>query len=208
MTDAGSVTVWLGQLRQQNPDAVRVVWERFFDRMVRRARDRLRASNRRVADEEDAALSAFDSFVRAAAAGRFPRLDDRSDLWQVLVMVTERKVADHVRRERAKVRGSGHVRGESGFGVGPDGELAGADAIASGEPPAELVAQLTDDYEHLLAALGDDTLRRIAVLKLEGYESVELAERLGVSLRTIERKLALIRQIWSQVPDAREDGAD
>src|SRR5262249_15219134 len=34
----------------------------------------------RPADQEDVALSAFDSFYRAAEQGRFPRLHDRDDL--------------------------------------------------------------------------------------------------------------------------------
>ena len=34
------------------------------------------------ADEEDVALSAFDSLCRGAVEGRFPRLDDRNDLWR------------------------------------------------------------------------------------------------------------------------------
>jgi hypothetical protein len=51
------------------------------------ARARLRNTPRRIADEEDVAPSAFDSFCRAARAGRFPRLDDRHDLWQILVLI-------------------------------------------------------------------------------------------------------------------------
>jgi hypothetical protein len=48
------------------------------------------------ADEEDVALSAFDSLCRGVEAGRFPQLFDRSDLWLVLVLVTTYKVADLV----------------------------------------------------------------------------------------------------------------
>lgn len=201
MSEPGSVTVWIEGLRRQDPRAVQALWERFFDRMVRRARDRLRGANRRVADEEDAALSAFDGFVRAAAAGRFPKLDDRDDLWQVLLLVTERKAADLARKERAQARGGGAVRGESAFAGNGSEELPGLDGFAGGEPPAALVAQLADDYQRRLDALDDDTLRKLAVMKLEGYESTELAAALGLSLRTIERKLALIREIWAQTPD-------
>ena len=39
------------------------------------------------------ALSAFDSFCRAAERGHFTDLGDRDDLWQQLVVITDRKVA-------------------------------------------------------------------------------------------------------------------
>ena len=57
-------------------------------------RERLRSGPRGAADEEDVVLSAFDSFCRGAAQGRFPRLDDRNNLWSVLVTLTARKAAD------------------------------------------------------------------------------------------------------------------
>jgi hypothetical protein len=44
-----------------------------------------------VAEEEDAALNAFYSFVRGATSGRDPYLDHREDLWRLLVVITKRK---------------------------------------------------------------------------------------------------------------------
>jgi FixJ family two-component response regulator len=44
-------------------------------------------------DAEDVLVSVFDRFFRAAQEDRFARLDDRDDLWQLLLMLTERKVA-------------------------------------------------------------------------------------------------------------------
>src|SRR5689334_5020484 len=71
-----SVTNWLGRLTGGDPAAAGPLWDRYFPRLVELARARLRAFPRRAADEEDVALSAFDSFCRDAAAGRFPRLGD------------------------------------------------------------------------------------------------------------------------------------
>ena len=62
-----------------------------FDRLVHLARAHLKSSLRRVADEEDVAICAFNSFCRGAEQGRFPKLDDSTDLWRVLVTITERK---------------------------------------------------------------------------------------------------------------------
>jgi DNA-directed RNA polymerase specialized sigma24 family protein len=47
-----------------------------------------------------------------------------------------------------------------------------------------------------MRALDDERLRTIAQCKLEGHRNEEIAERLGLACRSIERKLQRIRQIW------------
>src|SRR5262249_51822527 len=120
MSSRTSVTQWVGGLGAGDRDAAQRLWERYFDRLVRLARDRLRGSRRRAADEEDVALSALDSFFRGMARGRFPDLEDRHGLWPLLVAITARKARKLLRRERAARRGGGAVRGESAL-AGPPG---------------------------------------------------------------------------------------
>src|SRR5215212_3505935 len=113
MSVTESVTLWIGRLKAGEREATRHLWERYFHRLVGLARARLRGAAWRVADEEDVALSAFDSFIRGAEEGRFPRLDDRDDLWKLLLTITVRKAAD-LRQARGRLkRGGGRVRGES-----------------------------------------------------------------------------------------------
>ena len=63
------------------------------------------------------ALMAFHSFCRGVADGRFPQLGDRDDLWQILLMIAERKTIDHLREQFRQKRGGGNVRGESVFEI-------------------------------------------------------------------------------------------
>ena len=200
MTDEsdGSVTRWIGDLVASGAtdSAAQKLWERYFGRLVHLARDRLRAGPRGPADAEDAALSAFDSFCRGAAAGRFPRLDDRDDLWALLVTLTVRKAYAQVRRERRLKRGGGRVRTEQGLGGAAPDAGGGLDEIVGREPTPELAAMMAEQYLHLLEGLADETLRRIATWKLEGYSIEEIAARLGCGRRTIERKLGVIRSSW------------
>ena len=193
----GSVTRWIGDLVASGAtdSATQKLWERYFDRLVHLAHDRLRAGPRGPADAEDTALSAFDSFCRGAAAGRFPRLSDRDDLWAVLVTITVRKASDQVRRERRQKRGGGRVRGEQELGRADAGE-GGLEELVGREPTPELAAMMAEQYLHLLGRLDDETLRRIAAWKLEGYSNEEIAARLGCGRRTIERKLGVIRSSW------------
>jgi DNA-directed RNA polymerase specialized sigma24 family protein len=197
--DPGSVTHWLGALQSGDLDAAQPLWERYFARLVRLAQARLRTKPwpRAAEDEEDAALSAFDSFCRAAAQGRFPRLDDRDDLWRLLVALTQRKAADQMRRARRLRRGGGLVRTESDLAAGgSDDQPAGLNGIAGPEPSPEFAAEFADEYRRLFEALRDEELRGIAVWKLEGHTVDEIAAQLGCARRTVARRLELIRTLW------------
>src|SRR3954452_5578865 len=92
MNTEGSVTRLIDALAGDDVDtAAAKLWQCYFDRLVRLAHARLRAAPRGAADEEDVALSAFNSVCRGAAQGRFPGLGDRRDLWRLLVTITVRK---------------------------------------------------------------------------------------------------------------------
>jgi len=66
------------------------------------------------------------------------------------------------------------------------------------EPTPEFAAQVTEEYRRLLDLLGDDTLCRVAIWKMEGYGNDEIAEQLACSRRTVARKLESIRILWSK----------
>jgi DNA-directed RNA polymerase specialized sigma24 family protein len=187
-----SVTVWLESLKSGDRDAAQKLWHRYFESLVRLARDRLRGSARAVVDEEDDALSAFNSFFRGAANGRYPMLEDRDDLWRLLVVITERKALDQARHERRQKRGGGKVR-VMADGVGAD---AAEQAITCPEPTPEFAAMAADECRRLLALLRDQNLRQVAMLRMEGYTNLELADQLGCSLRSVARKIELIRRTW------------
>ena len=191
----GSVTYWLAQLRAGVQDAAQPLWERYFQRLVGLARGRLQGAPRRAADEEDVALSAFGSFCRGAEHGRFPRLDDRDDLWQLLMVLTARKVTNHRRHEGRAKRGGGRVRHATDLANGdaPGGDvLAG---LAGQEPTPEFAAELADECRRLLDGLGDTGLRAVALAKMEGYTNAEIAVRLGCVESTVERRLTRWRAV-------------
>jgi DNA-directed RNA polymerase specialized sigma24 family protein len=193
----GSVTRWIDDLKAGDDIAAQRLWERYFQELVRLARANLRAAHRGAVDEEDIALSAFDSFCRGAERGRFPRLDDRESLWRLLVTITVRKVADQVERQCRKKRGGGRVRGETALaGEDSDAGGAGLDWVVGREPTPEFAAMVADECRRLLETLGDETLRRIALLRMEGYSDGEIASQLDCGVRTVGRKLELIRKIW------------
>ena len=195
MYSGGSVTHWINLLKGGDAAAVQRLWEAYFPRLVGLARKKLREAPRRAADEEDVALSAFDSFCDGIARERFPQLTDRDDLWHVLVTITARKALQLVRHEQRQKRGGGVAIHD---GQGADNEEPALEQIIGNEPTPEFAAQVAEEYQLLLSQLGDADLRKVAVWKMEAYSNKEIAAKLGCVLRTVERKLGLIRALWSQ----------
>ena len=192
MSQDGSVSRWLAPLQQGDPDAEQQLWERYFLSLVRLARKRLGQRAPRAGDEEDVALSAFDSFCRNAAEGRFPRLTDREDLWRLLAVITLRKAGRLLRDEGRQKRGGVSLLAETG---GADDQTALLEQALSREPSPELAAQMTEEYERLLDLLGDDRLRRVAVWRMEGHSVEDIAAQLGCVPRSVKRKLHVIRNL-------------
>jgi DNA-directed RNA polymerase specialized sigma24 family protein len=196
---SGSVTFWIDQLKAGDRAAAQPLWEGYFHQLVARTRQRLAAMPRRAADEEDVALSAFASFCRAAAQGRFPQLHDRDDLWHLLIVITDRKAGRLVQYERRRRRGGGQVLDEAALGHGwPAAEDFPLAQIAGREPSPDFAAQMGEECQRLLAALDDPDLQRAAVLKMEGYTVAEIAAQMACVERTVKRWLQLIRQTWEQ----------
>ena len=192
-----SVSRWLDGLRKGDAADVQRLWDRYFQSLVRVAGSRLRGHSRRDYDEEDVALSAFHSLCDRVGRGQFPLLTDRDDLWRLLVTITSRKVVSALRHQGRQKRGSGRVVGESGV-MGVGGFDEGMAQFLGREPTPEDAAQFTEEYERLLSRLNDETLRFIALKKLDGHNSESIAAELGTSARTVDRKLNLIRKIWEE----------
>ncbi len=194
--DPGSVTIWIEALRAGNQEAARQLWRRYFESLVRAARSKLQSRARRAADEEDVALSAFDSFYDGMARGRFPDLADRDDLWRLLVTIAARKASDQNRWESQQKRGGGRVLHESDLMAGPEPEMDVLAQIVGAEPSPEFAALVADECARRLQGLPDESLRQVALLKMEGYLNEEIATRLACGLRTVTRKLEVIRKAW------------
>jgi DNA-directed RNA polymerase specialized sigma24 family protein len=199
MSPEESVSQWLDQLQAGERAAVGKLWQRYWHRLVEEARRRLRNRPRVPADAEDVALSAFDSFCRSAENGRFPSLEDRDDLWCLLVTIARRKVNRLVEQELAQKRGGGAVRSVTdATAAGPGSEETPLARLISAEPSPELAAQVAEEYERRLDQLPGADLRVIAQLKMEGYTTEEIARELDCAPHTVTRKLRRIRGLWSQ----------
>jgi RNA polymerase sigma factor (sigma-70 family) len=190
-----SVTYWFDQLRAGNEAAAAELWNRYFQQLAAFARSRL--VQRRVSDEEDLAAEVLQALCRAAESGRLPAIESRQDLWRILLSWMRNKITDQVRAEHAAKRGGGRVRGRSGF----DHNTNEADAfaeIACPQPSAATLAELRELADRLLARLPNQLLRDLALARMAGKTVDELSGEFKIAPRTVERKLAIIRRVWSQ----------
>ncbi len=191
-----SVTHWIEGMKQGHDDATARLWERYFERLVNLSSRRLGAAPRRIADEEDVAVSVFECLREGAAAGRFERLEGRDDLWKLLTAMARMKAVDQIRHQTAIKRGGRDVRGESVFQA-PGGETTrGIDQIFQDDPTPDVLLSMEERIGSLFEALPDETPRQVARLRLQGFTNQRISEQLGISLRSVERKLSLIREVW------------
>jgi DNA-directed RNA polymerase specialized sigma24 family protein len=193
------VTHWIGDLKAGDRGVVQSLWGRYFTQLVERARTKLCALRTPMAvnDGEDVALSAFHSLCEGVREGRFPRLDDRDDLWRILVHLTACKAVDQHRRERRQKRGGGGVLRETDMLASAGNDVRNPlDQLIGSEPSPEFAAMVAEEYRRRIDSLGEPALRLIAERKLACCTNEDIAQELGVSLRTVTLKLELIRKRW------------
>lgn len=195
------ISAWLQQVKESDNRSQQELWDAYFSKLVGLARSKLRGAATREFDEEDIALSAFNSFFRAVSEQRLPKLDDRHDLWKVLVTITARKIADQRKRQLTLKRGRGLVRGESVFRRSDGDQAVGLSQIFGSDPTPEMAALVAEEYQQLIGQLPDGVYREIAQLKMQGYLNAEIARQMGCVERTVERKLERIRSIWDSPAD-------
>ncbi len=206
MSDVDAISMWLNAVKNGDPNAAQKLWDRYFPSLVRLAQKKLSWVPRKLEDEEDVALSALDSFCRAADKGRFPHVNDRHSLWKLLCRITHRKAVDLIRRSQTGM-GDARVLGESCFAGGTSSTRQPMAAQARPAEAADLAVLLAEEVQRLLQMLPDDELKTIAIARMDGHMNREIADELGCAERTIERRLKYIRAIWKREIQLGREGS-
>jgi len=198
---ASDITGIIQRVRTGDEAAAQELWNRYSEQIVEVARRSLKNSSRRVQDEEDVAIIAFKSLLAGMTAGRFPELDHREQLWRLLVVITTRKAAEVIVKDHRQKRGGGDVRGDSAVMSieNESGDLGGFEQLESKKVPPDIATVMADQAKQLLASLPDETAQQIAALKIEGFTHQEIADRLYINTRTVERRLKQVRELWQKI---------
>ena len=203
--DANDDAELLNRFKNGDEDAANVLFERYYKRVARVAEQRIAGYRLPATSGEDIAASVFESLWKKADQGGFEDCDlnDINELWRLLCSIVKFKAQDHVRREHAKKRGDGVIRGESVFQNRIDGDGPGIDQFAVDFDSVSESVGFREQFQKLLASLGKPVLSEIATLRLEGYSVVEISKHFDRSDRWAKRKLALIRDSWKDLVEHR-----
>jgi DNA-directed RNA polymerase specialized sigma24 family protein len=195
--DESPVTTWVRRLEAGDAQAAQSIWDHFFSRMLCLARRRMPPAVRPGYDEDDVALSAFHSLFVGITKQRFD-LKDRDDLWRLLLIIAERKISRRVRREYRDKRDVRRALHESMFvDISSERESPlGLDTYIRSEPTPDFAAEVAESCDRLFDKLPDESLKRVALMKLENYTAEEIAKSLGCTRKTVQRKLFIIRKTW------------
>lgn len=196
--DEGSVTRVIRKMQSGNPEGADLLWRRFYERLRNMVNSRLRSSRRTVANDEDLALDSLTELFQGLLKGQYPALDSRESLWKLLVTVSSRNVMDEVTKEQRQKRGGGRVVNESALNRDTGYESGVLSRAPSQTPTPDVKMMIAERCAQLLESLGDENLEAIALLKTSGLTNAEVATSLGISLRSVERKLGEIRERWSK----------
>ena len=194
MKNEPPATALISKLRSGDEEAARQLWDRFFAQLITLTRSRLQNSSRAMSDEEDIVLSAMKSFCIGMRNGRFPELSNRESLWRLLLTITLRKIADKQNYDRRSKRDVEKQQLNSSRDADQNADV---NEFISREPNPEIAAECAEQISRLLESLENEDLKKVAIMKMEGYTNIEVANDIKCSLTSIERKLRTIRSIWS-----------
>ncbi len=186
---AGSITRLIPAIHEGDACAIGELWQRYVSRVEGIVRPFVRGLAPGAGNEEDVAQSAFRAFFSAAANSEAVQLESRDELWRLLVTISRRKATDRVRHELRDRRGGEALRRSEGL----------ENVTAETASPSE-ITELQDLLDHLLLALesvGDNKLKTIALMRLEGLTTQEIAVQLDCTVRTIQRKLHILERLWT-----------
>ncbi|UUO04967.1 ECF-type sigma factor [Blastopirellula sp. J2-11] len=193
MPDSQSVSDWLRNLEDGDAEAAQNLWDRYFQSLMHQAEKRIGNVIGGKVEAEDIAVSVFESLFDGARKGRFESVQNRDELWWLLLAMTQRKVVSAVRHETADKRGGKNSK----ISIHQEGNC-NYFALVSREPGPEEAIALDDEFKRAIDILPSPMLQRIATMTIEGKTTSEISEELGIATATVIRKRSVIRQAWQR----------
>jgi hypothetical protein len=177
----------------------------FYPKLKAAVRYKVASMPKLANDASDLTSEALQSFFRRAFVDQEFDLNCPNSVWQLLKLITMRHVNDVFKGIKAEKRG-GAIATFSFESLGKDGNSGGSSCDSSVdfgvtvpdskqlEPSDEV--EWSDLLDRLLASIEDPTAKQILLLRLEHYSNSEIADRLQISIRTVQRHLNVIAGLW------------
>jgi len=192
-SEQGSITHWLQKLKCGQQHAAEPIWDRYYKKLVSIASQRLRENPDRSIDGEDIVQSSFNKVFAALRDGKYPDIDNRGDLWSLLLSSTVNRVRQHYRELNAVKRKH----------ISLTQSLYDNATFFECLRTSEAENQLADLLEFLLNRLDVEDpsgeLRKIAILHLEDHSASSIARMLKRRKTNILVSLRWIRSLWEEL---------
>jgi RNA polymerase sigma-70 factor (ECF subfamily) len=175
----------IAQFKAGNEAAATELFDRYCEQLMRLARRRIGPRMTSRVDPEDILQSAFRTFFARVRNEEFS-FQQEDDLFKLLVRLTVRKTLRQIAFHRAGKRN-------------PERETAQPTTdhdillqVSAHGPTPEVELALVDEFEQFMGQL-PPLDRDVLALKLQGYSTVEIADKLGSYDRKIRRILDRIQ---------------
>ncbi len=177
--------------------AARDLFDKYCERLMKLAKRRIGQRMASRFDPEDVIQSAFRTFFTRVKNDEFT-FEQEDDLFKLLVRLTVRKTLRRIEYHNAAKRNPNLEAAQRTDDVEPFSLLAGQNVT----PDMEVA--LIDEFQQLIGQL-PELDRQVLELKVQGYTTVEIAEKLGSYERKIRRVLERIEKLSKgELADADE----
>jgi RNA polymerase sigma-70 factor (ECF subfamily) len=177
----------LAAFKAGSESAARELFDKYCERLMALARRRIGARMTGRIDPEDVLQSAFRTFFARVKNDQFS-FHGEDDLCKLLVRLTVRKALRQVAHHRAAKR---NAEREAGRGDGNDDLI---EQIVAASPSPEMEVAVADEIGRFVARL-TPVERQILELRLEGYGTVEIADKIGSYDRKVRRVLERLQEV-------------
>ena len=163
-----------------NEDSLNRIFSEYLPKVVRLAEYNIAPGMKHRIEADDIGATVFRTVFRRISEGKF-RFEDEESFWKQLVVITLNRLANKVRDGNAQKRGGGKTK------------LSIEDLIAIASDPDPSHAAALSEVISIIADQLDETGRRILELRMAEYTYVEISEELGVTPKTVQRRMDIIR---------------
>jgi hypothetical protein len=190
--DIGSVSYWLKELKTGDSLAVEAIWYRYYQRVVELASRKMKVNPDRAVDGEDIAQLAMHRFCTNATLGCYPNLDDREQLWDLLVVFTLNRIRKHLRACNRLKRSGQHSQ------VFEFSQLEVLQDLQTPEAPT-IMADMVDAWLNRLDQEDPSgQLKQIAIWSMDGISGSDIARILKKRKSFVLHQIRLIRLLWEE----------
>ena len=188
--DIGSVSHWLRELKAGDEQAVEAIWNRYYQRVVELAIRKMKVNNDRAVDGEDVAQLVMHRFCMNATRGCYPNLDDREQLWDLLVVFTLNRIRKHLRACNTLKRSGLHRQ------VFEFRQTEALEDLQRPEAPTIMADMVETWLKRLDREDPSGELKQIAIWSMDDISGSEIARILRKRKSSVLQQIRLIRLLW------------